>query len=172
LLLLAFARALAFIEQPDLAKRRRFGIRALLQERLRVGQAGKAVTLGDQTEIAGVEFQHLRFDDAEFGLRLGGVEPHKNLALPHPIAVLDVDLGDDAAIAVLHLLDVALDDEGARCDDGTGDVGGGGPAAEPEHQTGHGQRREYDVRLDRKRAVSVDRRRYRRRRGDGHGTDG
>ena len=50
------------------------------------------------------------------------------------LAVAHQQLADDAASQVLHLLDVGVDDDRSRCDHRAGQLGGRGPAADPDGQ--------------------------------------
>ena len=113
LVLLAFLRLAGFLEQAYFTFRRGAGIGALVDEGLWIHEGRQSVALGGQAVAAGVELEQLGLDDAELGSDLGRIEPHQYLAALDEVAVLDIDLGDDAAVAVLHLLDVALDHEGA-----------------------------------------------------------
>ena len=67
-------------------------------------------------------------DDREVGAGLGVVEPDDDVAGLHLIAVAHLQLGDDAAGRVLHLLDVGVDDELALRDHRAGEFAG---AAQP-----------------------------------------
>ena len=103
-------------------------------------QVGGKTTLSSPSSSASsrarraVEFVQPLGDDREVGAGLGVVEPDDDVAGLHLIAVAHVQLGDDAAGRVLHLLDVGIDDELALRDHRAGEFAGRGPAADAADQ--------------------------------------
>src|SRR6266705_3521146 len=133
---LAGAGGPARLEQLLLAgKRGRNGLlRGALEQILREGEAVGAIALRAQAALAGGQLVELRAHHAERRARHRIVEPHHNVAFLDDAAFAHQDIADDAAVRMLHLLDVRFDDDRARRDDGAGELAGGGPAADAEHQ--------------------------------------
>ena len=68
----------------------------------------RAITLGREARLAGVELGQGLCNDREIGPRHGVIEPHQKIAGLDPIAVLDKQFSDHAAGRVLDLLDVRI----------------------------------------------------------------
>src|SRR5829696_7070489 len=98
-----------------------------------------AVALGFETSLAGAQLSQALHQDGEIRLGDGLVEPHHHIARLYAIAVAHAQLADDAAGRVLNFLDVRIDHDEARCDDGAGKLSRRGkPANAPGEQSHDG----------------------------------
>ena len=88
------------------------------------------VALRLKARHAGLVVDELGGNDLQIGAQQRLVEADQELAGLHAVAVLNADLADDATLAVLHLLGTALHDDYSRGDDGAGNMGERGPAAD------------------------------------------
>ena len=92
------------------------------------------VALGDE---AGAPRGHLvepLEHDREVRARDGVVEPQDDVSRAHALAVAHEQFADDPAGRMLDLLHVGIDHDRCRRDDGAGQLGGRGPAADAADQ--------------------------------------
>jgi len=98
-----------------------------------------SILLRFEASLARDELIHVLDDHCQIGARDRLVEAQQEIARLHFGAVADPQLANDTTRRVLHLLNVVVDDEEARSDDGAGQLRGNGPSAHPEgEEAGHG----------------------------------
>ena len=98
-----------------------------------------AVSFGFEPRLARREFVEALGDDGEIGAGDGIVELYEHIACLDAVAVLHVELADDAAGRVLHFLHVGIDDDGAFGDERAGNLGRRRPAADAAGEQQHNQ---------------------------------
>src|SRR6185312_4748407 len=138
----------AGFEQLALTGKRAGDLRIALarEQSRREGHMIVVVALGHEPRETRLQFIELNLDDADGGARHRVVETDHDLPCFHPVAVVHVDLGDDAAGRVLHLLDAGPHDEAAGRDDRAGDMRGRGPyAGAAEQQRKHAVARHLEA---------------------------
>ena len=111
---------LVVLEQPQLSICRVLGFVTLRDEVRRQLEGCAALAFGGEPGAPRGELSQLRPNDGELGAGLRSVEPQQDLPAVHVVAVFHVDLSDYAAVTMLHLLDVAIDDYRRRGDYGAG----------------------------------------------------
>src|SRR5439155_17045528 len=105
--------------------------------------------LGLEAGLAGHKLVEILGDHRRHGADLGWIQPQQDIAGLDPVALLDAQLGDDAAGRVLDLLDVRIDDEKSGCDDGARELCGRRPAAHPAADQQHHHHAGGEVAADR-----------------------
>ncbi len=95
---------------------------------------GLVVAFGFQPGAAGDQFEKLTFDDGQFRLQKRAVQPDQQIAGLDRLGFVHGDLGNDAAVQMLHDLAVLVHFNLARGDDGAVDGGHQRPAAQTDHQ--------------------------------------
>ena len=98
------------------------------------------VAFGHQAGAAPERLDHLGANDQMLGLDLDVVERRQHLAFLDLVALAHRQRLDDAAVAVLHLLEVLVDLDRAGCDHRALQHRPGRPAAAPGHQQDRGAR--------------------------------
>jgi hypothetical protein len=95
-----------------------------------------AVALGGKPRLARIKLGEALGDDGEVcaGHRL--VEPQKNVAGFHVVAIANEQFPDHAAGRMLDFFHVRIDDDRTRRDERPRDLRGRRPAAQAEHQRG------------------------------------
>jgi hypothetical protein len=109
-----------------------------------VGEPGKlhsfeSVTLSQQPGLLDRQLGKLRANDRQLSPCLHIVEPQQDLSGLDEVALAHGDLADDAAVAMLDRLQVAVDLDGAGRDHRPGQLGGRRPTAgagKKEHAKG------------------------------------
>ena len=150
LFLLAFFRAAAFVEQPGLALSRDPGIITAVEKNPGEHQGRSTVSFCTEAIAACGQLHQLGSDDADFRADLGCVKAQEHVAVVHAISVLDVDRGNDPAVAVLDLLDVALNHERAGRYHRARYLRHRRPSADANDERDHRRRSEHHVLDDRK----------------------
>lgn len=97
------------------------GAVAARHQRGREAHFALPVALGRQPGPLGLELIEKGFDDGETCPGFGLVEPDQQIAGLDPIAVGHLDLGDNAPVAALDSLGIALHHDHARGNDGAAD---------------------------------------------------
>ena len=97
---------------------------------------GFAVAFRFKPDLADEEFVDAPGDDGEVDGSLRGVEADEDVARLDAVAFANAQFADDAAGGMLHLLDVAFDDDHAGHDDGAGNVRRRSPDAEAADEDG------------------------------------
>jgi hypothetical protein len=87
------------------------------------------VPVGDQAGAARFGLVHLGAEDGPFGQGLGVIQAEHQLPGLHLVPFADEDLGDDAAVKMLNLLEVLVDLDRAGGDDRAAELRGEGPSA-------------------------------------------
>src|SRR6185312_14132516 len=108
----------------------------------------RTVALGFEACFACGEFIGSLGNDGEVGAGDRIVELDKNVAGLDAIAILHVELADNAAGRMLHLFHVGIDDDGALRDERAGDRRGCCPSADTECQQEHDQAAGQQVAVD------------------------
>src|SRR6185295_5629784 len=101
--------------------------------------AFRAVAFGLETRLARRQLVQAFGDDGEVGAGDRIVKLHEDIAGFYAIAVLNVELANDAAGRMLDLLHVRIDDDRALRDERTGDLGRCRPAADASGEQEHNQ---------------------------------
>ncbi|EGE57556.1 hypothetical protein RHECNPAF_430085 [Rhizobium etli CNPAF512] len=87
-----------------------------------------------ETGTTRIKLRQRAFDDRELRSRRRSIEPYQHLSSRHMVIFGDQEFRHDATGRVLDLLDVAVDDDHAFADDGTGKLGRRRPTADSAHQ--------------------------------------
>ncbi len=95
----------------------------------------RTVALGEQANLAAVQLQDLRKDDAKICPRLGIVQPHQNVAGGNLVAAFNPDFAHHAAGRMLDLLETGFHHDTPRRDDGAGNFGAARPATHSDDQS-------------------------------------
>ncbi|MNE23843.1 hypothetical protein D3C80_1171140 [compost metagenome] len=100
----------------------------------RFGQAGQAVTFGDQAGATRQKGDHLAGQAAFGGDQFGRGDPQQGLTDPNRLALAYIDVGDDAAVAMLDHLPVARHRDHALGHGAGVERSEGGPAQEADKE--------------------------------------
>ncbi len=106
------------------------------------------ITFGFETRLSRGELVEAFGDDGKVRTRDRIVELHEDIAGFDAIAVLNVELANDAAGRMLDLLHVRIDDDGALRDQRAGDLGGCRPTADASGEQQHDQAAGQQMAMD------------------------
>src|SRR5690554_2070743 len=122
------------LEQSNFAKFERFDLRICFNLGRRKFDCAETVALGQQSGPSMDLLCELGLHNGELRAGLRVLETEHHLSEPDRVAFAHQDLADNAAIPMLDLLEVLVNDDRALGYDGPGELRGDGPTTRSAHQ--------------------------------------